>query len=79
MVVNGQTRTSDAEGRAAFEVAAGEYDITAEAAGHLPTTRHVAITAEGPLTIRIELSRIPEAEETVIVSATISGRRGTLP
>ena len=75
VMMNGRTVVSDAEGRAAFDVMPGEYDITAEAAGHLPATRHVVVSTEGSQTIRIELLRIPEAEETVIVSATRTNTR----
>ena len=75
VVINGRTVITDAEGRAAFDLAPGEYDVTAEAAGHLPETRRVALGPPNPGTVRIELLRIPEAEETVIVSATRTNTR----
>jgi len=75
VVLNGRTVITDAEGRAAFDVMPGEYDITADAAGHLPATRHVVISTRDSHTIRIALLRIPEAEETVIVSATRTNTR----
>ena len=75
VVMNGRTVISDTEGRATFDVAPGEYDITVEAAGHLPATRHVVLSAQSSPPVRIELLRIPEAEETVIVSATRTNTR----
>src|SRR5262245_7183005 len=75
VILNGRTVVADAEGRASFDAVPGEYDVTAEAAGYLPATRRVVLTAQVDSTVRIELSRIPEAEETVIVSATRTNTR----
>ena len=75
VVVSGRTVISDANGRAAFDVPSGEYDISAEAAGHLPATRHVVLSAQSPSPVLIALSRIPEAEESVIVTATRTNTR----
>ncbi len=76
VVVNGRTVISDAEGRAGFDVTPGEYEITAEAKGYLPVTRHVVVDAQrSSPPVRIALSPIPEAEETVIVTATRTNTR----
>ena len=40
---------SDAKGRAAFDAPPGEYDISAEAAGHLPATLHVVAERPKPV------------------------------
>ncbi len=75
VVVNGRTAISDAEGRATFDMTPGNHDITVEAAGHLAEKRQVVVGAQISPTMRIALSRIPEAEETVIVSATRTNTR----
>jgi iron complex outermembrane receptor protein len=75
VVVNGRTAISNAEGRVTFDVASGEHEITVDAAGHLPATHRVVVGAQRPAPVRIELSPIPEAEETVIVTATRTNTR----
>jgi outer membrane receptor for ferrienterochelin and colicins len=75
VVINGRTEISDAAGRVMFDVTPGEYEITAEAKGHLPSTSRVVIGAQTSATIRIELLPIPEAQEAVIVTATRTNTR----
>ncbi len=75
VVIDGRTEISDDEGRATFDVVVGEHDIVAEAKGHLPLTTRVVAGAPLPSRVQIVLSRIPEAEETVIVTATRTNTR----
>ncbi len=75
VVVSGRTVISGVDGRAVFDLPSGEYDISAGATGHLPATRHVVLTAQGPAPVLITLSRIPEVEESVIVTATRTNTR----
>ena len=75
VVVNGRTVISDVKGRVAFDVPPGEYDIGVEATGYLPATRRVVLSAQSPSPVLIALSRIPEAEESVIVTATRTNTR----
>ncbi len=75
VVVSGRTMISGVDGRAVFDLPSGEYDISAAATGHLPATRHVVLTAQGLEPVRIALSRIPELEESVIVTATRTNTR----
>ena len=75
VILSGRKATSDVQGRASFAVPAGEHDITAEAEGHLPEKRHVVVDSQRPVAVHIALTRIPEVEESVIVTATRTNTR----
>ena len=76
VVVNGQAAVSNQEGRATFDIAAGEHELLVEAPGHLASRTRVTFRAEPqPAPVQVQLSRIPEAEESVIVTATRTNTR----
>jgi iron complex outermembrane receptor protein len=75
VVVSGRTATSNDEGRATFDVPPGEHVIAVESEGHLSATTRVLVAAPPSPPVRIALSPIPEAEETVIVTATRTNTR----
>jgi iron complex outermembrane receptor protein len=75
VVIGGRTEISNDDGRATFDVALGEHDIAVAAEGHLPATSRVVVSAQPPPPVRIVLLPIPEAEETVIVTATRTNTR----
>lgn len=67
--------TTDVEGRATFQVPAGEYDLTVQMPGYLPATERALIGAAPSTAVRIVLDEQPELEETVIVTATRTNTR----
>jgi outer membrane receptor for ferrienterochelin and colicins len=73
--VDGRSETSDDQGRAVFNLAPGEHELAVTAQGHLPAKGRVVVGPQSPPPVRIELSRIPEAAESVIVSATRTNTR----
>lgn len=75
VVVNGRTEISDGEGHATFDVEFGEHEIFVQAEGHIAATSRVVVGVQTSPLGRIELSRIPEAAETVIVTATRTNTR----
>ena len=75
VVLGGRTEISNDEGRATFDVASGEYDIAIKAAGHLPATTRVVVGAQPLPPVQIAISPIPEAAESVIVTATRTNTR----
>ena len=75
VVVGGRTEISNDEGRATFDVASGEYEIAVKAAGHLATTTRVVVGAQPLAPVQIAISPIPEAAESVIVTATRTNTR----
>ncbi|HEY0284108.1 MAG TPA: TonB-dependent receptor, partial [Vicinamibacterales bacterium] len=75
VVLSGRTEISNDEGRATFEVASGEYDIAIKAAGYLPATTRVVVGAAPLPPVQIAISPIPEAAESVIVTATRTDTR----
>jgi iron complex outermembrane receptor protein len=73
--VDGRSEISDDQGRAVLTLAPGEHELTVTANGHLPATSRVVVGSQRPAPVRIALSPIPEAEETVIVTATRTNTR----
>ena len=73
--VGGRTAISDDAGRVTFDVAIGMHHVVVEAKGHLASTREVVVGAQSPPLLQITMSRVPEAEETVIVTATRTNTR----
>jgi outer membrane receptor for ferrienterochelin and colicins len=75
VVVGGRTEISNEEGRATFDVAAGEYEIAVTAEGLLPVTSRVVMGAQPPPPVQIVISPIPEAAESIVVTATRTDTR----
>src|SRR5687768_920477 len=73
--VSGRSGISDDQGRAVLDLTPGEHTLTAAAQGHLPITMQVVVGTPSLSPVRIELSRIPEAAESVIVTATRTNTR----
>jgi iron complex outermembrane receptor protein len=68
----GQSAETDARGLVPFTVAGLPADVTVEAEGFLSTTVHVTALRQ---TIDVELERLPEFEDQVVVNASRSPTR----
>jgi outer membrane receptor for ferrienterochelin and colicins len=75
VAVGQNTMKTDAEGRAAFQLPAGEHEVAARMTGYAPISERVTVTADRPTQVRLTLEAIPGLEETVIVTATRTNTR----
>ena len=75
VAISGRALTTDADGRAAFQVNEGEHEVTVQSSGHLPATERVTVGPESSTTLRIALQKLPALEESVIVTATRTNTR----
>jgi outer membrane receptor for ferrienterochelin and colicins len=73
--VSGITVITGADGRAVFSVIPGEHEVSVQFAGYIPTTERVTIGAESSTSLRVALDKLPELEESVIVTATRTNTR----
>jgi outer membrane receptor for ferrienterochelin and colicins len=75
VALSGRVVTTGNDGRAVFQVAQGEHEVSVQIAGRVPVTEHVTVGAENATTLKIALEKIPELEESVIVTATRTNTR----
>ena len=75
VTISGRTVTTDGDGRAVFQIVQGDHEATVQIAGYIPVNERVTVGAESSTTLRIALERLPELEESVIVTATRTNTR----
>ena len=75
VALSGHVLTTNADGRAVFQVSEGEHEVSVQTPGRVPATERVTVGAETSTTLRIELEKIPELQESVIVTATRTNTR----
>jgi iron complex outermembrane receptor protein len=74
IVVAGKTYVTDARGDVRIEVNPGAVELTAVKAGFAPVTTTVTVVEGQQQPVTIELEKLPSVQETVVVSATRTGR-----
>jgi outer membrane receptor for ferrienterochelin and colicins len=75
VALSGHVATTGTDGRASFVVGQGEHEVSVQMAGRVPVTVHLPAGAESSTTLKIVLEKIPELEESVIVTATRTNTR----
>jgi len=75
VVVNGVTRTTDAQGVLVVEVAPGRVEITAVKSGFAPLTATVQVAPGQEQQVLIDLTRLATVEEEVVVVASTRTER----
>ncbi|HKY21098.1 MAG TPA: TonB-dependent receptor [Vicinamibacterales bacterium] len=66
---------TNVEGRAAFQLAAGEHTVAVQMPGYAPFSERITVAANPSTLVRITLEEVPGLEETVIVTATRTNTR----
>jgi outer membrane receptor for ferrienterochelin and colicins len=75
VTISGRVVTTGADGRATFQIDAGEHDVTVQLPGYVAAKERISVTTETEHPLTIALTRIPELEESVIVTATRTNTR----
>jgi iron complex outermembrane receptor protein len=74
IVVAGTTHLTDSRGEARIDVNPGSIELTVAKEGFAPASTTVEVAGGQQRVVTIELEKLPSVQETVVVSATRTGR-----
>ena len=75
VTIGSRSLQTDAAGLAVFDIGEGEHDVVIELPGYVPAKERITVGSQPPPTLHITLEKMPEHEESVIVSATRTNTR----